>query len=405
MAGCGQSATEHVKTNRLSDAVSLGNEDAVPAAHRLGLYLPLLKNKRVAVFGNHTSMVGDLHLVDTLRRLGVEVKKIFSPEHGFRGRADAGEKVESSIDPSTGIPVVSLYGKKRKPAKNDLEDIDVIVFDIQDVGVRFFTYISTLEDIMESAMEWQKSLIVLDRPNPNGFYIDGPLLHPAFRSFLGMQPVPVVYGMTIGEYARMLDGEKWISATIRRRSPQGLQMKVIPCANYDHTSKYTLPVKPSPNLPDMSSVYLYPSTCFFEGTVLSEGRGTPRPFQLIGHPALPDSLFSFTPRSMEGARNPKLMNTRCYGWDLGGSANEILQKIDNRLRLHWIIEAYRLFPGKDSFFINKGGNFNRLAGNDELMEQIRGGMSEEQIRKTWQPGLESFKKIRKKYLLYKDFDQ
>src|SRR5688500_2397835 len=295
LTGCSQPSTvQHANTE---------DSKIIPAAERIDAYLPLLKNKQVAVFANNTSMVKDIHLVDTLSRLGINIKKIFAPEHGFRGTADAGEKVSNSKDPATGIPVISLYGKKRKPSGEDLADVDVIVFDIQDVGVRFFTYISSLEDLAESAIEFNKPLIVLDRPNPNGFYVDGPVRREGFRSFLGMQKVPIVYGMTIGEYATMLKGEKWIDSTIRKKSRNDLALTVIPCGNYTHNSKYILPVKPSPNLPDMASVYLYPSTCLFEGTVLSEGRGTDRPFQMFGHPKLPDSLKSFTPTSREGAKS------------------------------------------------------------------------------------------------------
>ena len=378
----------------------------IPAAERLDLYLPLVKGKSVALFANNTSMIGDEHLVDVLLKEGVGVRKIFAPEHGFRGVADAGEKVRNSIDAKSGLPIVSLYGQKRKPAKEDLKDVDIIIFDIQDVGVRFYTYISSLQDLMEAAIEQDKPLIVLDRPNPNGFYVDGPVLEPAFKSFLGMQPIPVVYGMTIGEYANMLLGEKWISSSLHGKLSAAVStpVTVIPCANYTHNSKYILPVKPSPNLPDMASVYLYPSTCFFEGTLLSEGRGTDRAFQVFGHPALPKTLFSFTPRSIEGAKNPKLLNQLCYGWDEGGTNEEALKKTEGRLQIKWLIEAYRLFPGKDSFFLNKGATFNRLAGNDQLIKQVKQGVSEQEIRQRWQPGLDQFKKIRRKYLLYKDFE-
>jgi uncharacterized protein YbbC (DUF1343 family) len=376
----------------------------IPAAERIESYIPLLKNKRVAVFANNTSMVQDVHLVDTLSRSGVKIKKIFAPEHGFRGTADAGEKVSNSKDPATGIPVISLYGKKRKPNAEDLADVDVIVFDIQDVGVRFFTYISSLEDLTEAAIEFNKPLIVLDRPNPNGDYVDGPVRKDGYRSFLGMQKVPVVYGMTIGEYAMMLKGEKWIDSAIRKKSRNDLNLTVIPCANYTHSSKYILPEKPSPNLPDMASVYLYPSTCFFEGTVLSEGRGTDRPFQMFGHPKLPDTLTSFTPTSRQGARTTKLLNQKCYGWDLGGTNEEVLKETDRKLQFKWIKTAYQLFPGKDTFFLNNGKNFDRLAGNDQLRIQIASNMPDEEIRKTWKPDLDKFKKIRKKYLLYKDFE-
>jgi uncharacterized protein YbbC (DUF1343 family) len=396
LTGCSQPTTVQQTT--------VNDSKIIPAAERLDAYLPLLKNKRVAVFANNTSMVQNVHLVDTLSRSGVDIKKIFAPEHGFRGTADAGEKVSNSKDPATGIAIVSLYGKKRKPNADDLADVDVIVFDIQDVGVRFFTYISSLEDLSEAAIEFNKPLIVLDRPNPNGDYVDGPVRKEGFRSFLGMQKVPVVYGMTIGEYAMMLKGEKWIDSAIRKKSRNDLNLTVIPCANYTHNSKYILPVKPSPNLPDMASVYLYPSTCFFEGTVLSEGRGTDRPFQMFGHPKLPDTLISFTPTSRQGARNTKLLGQKCYGWDLGGSNEKVLKETDRKLQFKWIKNAYQLFPGKDTFFLNNGKNFDRLAGNDSLRLQIMSGLPDEEIRKTWKPELDKFKIIRKKYLLYKDFE-
>lgn len=385
-------------------AGTTGNAGISPAAELIDTYLPLLKNKRVAVFANNTSMVKNTHLVDTLKSLGVDIRKIFAPEHGFRGTADAGEHVTNSKDPATGITVMSLYGSKRKPVAADLTDVDVILFDIQDVGVRFYTYISSLEDLSEACIEHNKPLIILDRPNPNGFYVDGPVRKDGFRSFLGMQKIPVVYGMTIGEYAKMLNGEKWIDSAIRTKAGRNVDLTVVPCGNYTHSSKYQLPVKPSPNLPDMASIYLYPSTCFFEGTVLSEGRGTDRAFQMFGHPALPDSLQSFTPRSREGAKNPKLLDKLCYGWDLGGSNEEVLNRIDNKVRMKWMIEAYKLFPGKDSFFLYKGRNFDRLAGNSELRDQIVKGLTEEAIRESWQADLTRFKAIRKKYLLYKDFE-
>ncbi len=411
LTGCGQSPAPPIADvsalqASASDLLSAPSKASkiIPAAERMEQYLPLLTSKRVAVFANNTSLVGDTHLVDTLLASGIRVQKIFAPEHGFRGTADAGEKVASSKDPRTGVPIVSLYGAKRKPSAEDLADVDIILFDIQDVGVRFFTYISSLEDLAIAAIQHNTPLVVLDRPNPNGFYIDGPVLKPRFRSFLGMQEVPVVYGMTIGEYAGMLVGEDWIKLPGTGKRAADLQLTVIPCGNYTHNSLYELPEKPSPNLPDMASIYLYPSTCFFEGTALSEGRGTDRAFQVFGHPSLPDSLYSFTPRSREGAKNPKLLNRLCYGWDLGGSPSQVLEKVDGRLRLQWVIEAYRLFPQKDQFFINSGRTFNTLAGTDELLTQIRNGLTEDEIRESWQPGLEKFKEIRKKYLLYKDFE-
>lgn len=393
--------TSCAQTSTKLNASTANANRIVPGAERMDQYLPLLDGKKVAVFANHTSIVGRSNLIDTLVKQGVNIAVIFGPEHGFRGTADAGEKIDNITDPATGIPVISLYGKKRKPSSDDLKNVDVMLFDIQDVGVRFYTYISSLEEYIESAIENNKPIIILDRPNPNGFYIDGPVLDPKFKSFVGMQPVPIVYGMTIGEYAKMLVGENWLSPDTK--SSTSVKLTVIPCDNYTHKSKYILPVKPSPNLPEIQSVYLYPSTCFFEGTVLSEGRGTDHPFQLFGHPSLPKNLASFTPGSKEGAKNPKLLNQQCYGWDLRGTPDEILKKIDNRIQLKWLMEAYRLFRQKDSFFL-KNNFINLLAGNDVLAKQIKEGKSETEIRKSWEPALSQFKKARKKYLLYEDFE-
>lgn len=394
LMGCAQTSTKPT-TPTIVNASRI-----VPGAERMDQYLPLLVDKKVAVFGNHTSIAGNSNLVDTLVKRGVNITVIFGPEHGFRGTADAGEKIDNVTDPATGIPVISLYGKKRKPSADDLKNADVMLFDVQDVGVRFYTYISSLEEYMESAVENNKPLIVLDRPNPNGFYIDGPVLEPKFKSFIGMQPVPIVYGMTIGEYAKMLAGENWLSPEVKTST---INLTVISCGNYTHKSKYVLPVKPSPNLPEIQSIYLYPSTCFFEGTVLSEGRGTDHAFQLFGHPSLPKNLASFTPVSKEGAKNPKLLDQRCFGWDLRGTPEEVLKKINNQVQLKWLIEAYRLFPQKDSFFL-KNNFINLLAGNDILAKQIKEGKSETEIRTSWEPALREFKRIRKKYLLYEDFE-
>lgn len=369
----------------------------IPGAERMDLYLPRLTGKRVAIFANHTSIVDNTNLVDTLVKKGINVTVIFGPEHGFRGTADAGEKIGNYTDEKTGVPVVSLYGSKRKPSAEDLQQVDIMVFDIQDVGTRFYTYISSMQEYMEAAIENNKPLLILDRPNPNGFYVDGPVLDTAFRSFVGMQPIPIVYGMTMGEYAKMLLGEKWVKAN------NADFLTIIPCAGYTHESKYVLPVKPSPNLPDIASIYWYPSTCWFEGTALSEGRGTDKPFQLFGHPSLPKNLISFTPRSKPGATNPKWKDQLCYGWDLSGSPEEIIKQVDHRVQLKYILEAYRLFPNKDSFFLRDGSSFKRLSGNDRLIKQIKEGASELDIRKSWEPALSQFKVIRKKYLLYDDF--
>jgi len=393
-------------------AGSIDKSDIKTGAENMQQYLPMLKGKKVAVFANHTSIVGKTHLVDTLVKRGVDIRIIFGPEHGFRGNADAGEKIETTIDSATKIKVISLYGNRKKPTKEDLKDIDVMLFDIQDVGVRFYTYISSLQYYLEAALENNKHLIVLDRPNPNGHYIDGPVLKPAFRSFVGMQPVPVVYGMTIGEYAQMLLGEEWYDPNANKLgNTEGIfELTVINCTGYNHQSLYELPVKPSPNIPDMATVYLYPSTCFFEGTVLSEGRGTPTPFRVFGHPSLPSNLYAFTPVSREGAKEPKLKNQRCYGWNLSGTTEEVKNMAGRQIQLKWLLEAYRLFPDKKSFFLpSKTGKpedyfFNKLAGNSELMQHITEGKSEEDIRNTWQADIEKFKLIRKKYLIYKDFE-
>jgi uncharacterized protein YbbC (DUF1343 family) len=399
----------------------------LPGAYQINEYLPLLKGKRVAIFANNTATINDTHLVDTLKKLGITITKIFGPEHGFRGDADAGAHIDNYTDAKTGIPVISLYGSKKKPSEGDLADVDILLFDIQDVGVRFYTYISSLQDFMESAMEFDKPLIILDRPNPNGFYVDGPVLDTTFKSFIGMQPVPVVYGMTIGEYANFLVGEglfdknimaSWMmrlannTSDTAKRKGNGLNITVIKCRNYTHKSKYILPIKPSPNLPDAGSIYWYPSTCFFEGTVLSEGRGTEKPFQIFGHPSLPKNLYAFTPVANAGASSPKLKDKLCYGWNLSGTHLQILQQVDNKIQLKYLLDAYNLFPDKSNFFLraNKANPkatdffFNKLAGNAELMQQIIDGKSEKEIRASWQPKLEVFKKKRKRYLMYPDFD-
>lgn len=389
------------------------NQTIVTGAERISVYLPLIKGKTVGIFANQTSVVGNKHLVDTLRSHGVNIKVIFGPEHGFRGTADAGEKVGNYVDQKTNIPVISLYGPKRKPSAEDLKDVDVLIFDIQDVGTRFYTYISSMQEFLEAALVNHKPLLLLDRPNPNGHYVDGPVLDMKFKSFVGMQPVPINYGMTIGEYAMMLLGEKWLSKEANEINAYNVSTKptadtpfhflVIKNKNYDHKSKYVLPVRPSPNLSNIQSIYLYPSTCLFEGTVLSEGRGTNKQFQVFGHPAYPKNLYTFTPNPNEGAKSSKLFGQVCYGWDLSGTPEEVLAKVENKIQLKWLIEAYKLFPQKDSFFL-KTNSFNRLAGNDVLMKQIKAGTSEDEIRKSWEPSLSEFKKIRKKYLLYDDFE-
>ncbi len=407
------SATAQIKHKRSGYNRGTVNGDRVKTGgENMAQYIPLMQGKTVAVFANQTSIIGKTHLVDTLRKMGVNIKVIFAPEHGFRGTADAGEKVGNYTDSKTGIPVISLYGSKRKPSKEDLAGIDVMLFDIQDVGVRFYTFISSLEYYMEAAMEFGKYLIILDRPNPNGHYVDGPVLETPYKSFVGMQPVPIVYGMTIGEYAQMIYEEEWIDARYYEIAGKHgkFEMTVIPCNNYTHATKYELPVKPSPNLPNIQSIWLYPSTCFFEGTVLSEGRGTNKQFQIFGHPSLPKTLTSFTPRSMEGAKTPKLQDKLCYGWDVSGTKEKVFATVNNRLQLKWLLDAYKLFPNKADFFLPAASGkpqdffFNKLAGNSTLMQQLKDGKTEDEIRNSWEPALSKFKTIRKKYLMYKDFE-
>ena len=355
-------------------------------------YLNLIKQKVVGIVGNHTSVVKNknkayTHLVDTLISLKIEVKKVFGPEHGFRGKADAGEKIADGRDPKTGLPSISLYGKNRKPTQQQIKDLDIIIFDIQDVGARFYTYISTLHYVMEACAEANIPLIIIDRPNPNAHYIDGPIREEALKSFVGMHPVPIVYGMTIGEYAKMINGEKWLENTIQ------CDLTVMPIKNYTHQTPYSLPIKPSPNLPNDQSINLYPSLCFFEGTMISAGRGTEMQFQIFGAPNLPKELFSFTftPEANEGAKNPKFKGKLCYGKDLTK-----IKKL-NYINLNWLIETYKSSGNKTNFFNNF---MPKLAGTKLMQAQIEQGLSADAIRKTWQKDLERFKEIRSKYLIY-----
>ncbi len=383
--------------NHSSAAAKTEDPAIVVGAARFDQYLSMLKGKRVAILTNQTAVMGknNTHLVDTLLSLGINIVKIFGPEHGFRGTASAGATVENAVDKKTGIPIISLYGSHNKPTPEELTDVDVMIFDIQDVGTRFYTYINSMQRFMEAAAENNKPFIILDRPNPNGFYVAGPVLEKRLKSGVGMQPIPIVYGMTIGEYARMLIGEHWLNNPDLQPD-----LTVIKCLNYTHDSLYSLPVKPSPNLPNMASVYLYPSLCFFEGTKCSVGRGTAHPFQLFGYPAFPDSLYAFTPVSMPGAEHPKLEGEKCYGFLVATDAQTALEKAGHQIQLKWVLKAYKLFPDKANFFRSY---FNKLAGTATLMQQIKDGWSEERIRKSWQPKLNAFKKIRKKYLLYPDF--
>ena len=374
-----------------SFACAKNSREVITGDMRPEVYMKFLKGKKVAVVANQSSLAGDKHVVDKLIAEGIDIRLIFAPEHGFRELADAGSKIQNGKDPQTGIPIVSLYGKIYKPSPEHLSGIDVVVYDIQDVGARFYTYISTMHYVMVSCAENGVTFVVFDRPNPNGFYVDGNLPDTAYRSFVCMHPVPVVYGMTPGEYAMMINGEGWLAGGRR------CDLKIVKCKNYTHHTYYELPVRPSPNLPNQTAVYLYPSLCFFEGTVISCGRGTDFPFQAFGHPLLPDRGFSFTPHSVPGATNPPLLGQKCYGTDLRNAIKEGLVP-SKELNLNWLLTAYREFPDKEKFFNNY---FDVLAGGPELREQIIKGMNAGEIRQSWREDIEKFMKVRRKYLLYK----
>ncbi len=362
-------------------------------ADQTNLYVPSLKGKRVGMVVNHTSVIkragGYTHLVDSLQALGLTIKTIFAPEHGFRGQASAGEKVDNSRDAKTGISIVSLYGKNYKPTPAQLDSLDVLLFDIQDVGARFYTYISTMHYAMEAAAEAGKPFIVLDRPNPNGHLVDGPVLDPAFKSFVGMHPIPVVHGLTVGELAGMINGEKWLAGG------RQVSLTVIPVKNYTHATPYELPIAPSPNLPNLQSILLYPSICFFEGTVVSVGRGTDKQFQVIGSPNPKNGRFQFTPTDKPGAVNPPNEGQLCYGLDLT-QVNARKQGFT----LKYVIDFYEKAPEKDKFFL-KGNFIDKLYGSDQLRKQLIAGVKESAIRKSWEPALSQYKAKRKGYLLYK----
>ena len=364
-------------------------EDAIVGASRLELYLPDLQNKNVGVVANQTSIFNNTHLIDTLLNEGINIKKIFTPEHGFRGSADEGAAINNSIDEKTQLPIISLYGNNKKPNQEQLKDIDILIFDLQDVGVRFYTYISTMTYVMEAAAENNIPIIVLDRPNPNGFYVDGPVLEKENSSFVGLHQVPVVYGLTIGEYALMVNGEFWLKDSLQ------CDLKVIPLGKYNRNAIYELPVKPSPNLPNWESVYLYPSLCFFEGTIVSVGRGTETPFQLYGHPLMNEE-FTFTPKQSEGRKAPLLCDQVCHGENLINYAHNYNQN-KNELQLSWIINAYNQLKDNEKFFNNF---LVKLTGTKDFEQQIKDGISEEEIRKSWKPKLNEYKKIRNRYLIY-----
>ncbi|WP_304137282.1 exo-beta-N-acetylmuramidase NamZ family protein [Mesonia mobilis] len=387
------SCEAQTKKRNTAEVKASSENSIVIGANQTDKYLPLLADKKIGIVSNQTSVIfkengGYTHLVDSLLSRNMKIEKVFSPEHGFRGKADAGEKVKDGIDTKTGLPLVSLYGSNKKPTDEQLKGIEMMVFDIQDVGVRFYTYISTLHYVMEACAENNIPLLILDRPNPNGSYVDGPILELSQKSFVGMHPVPIVHGMTIGEYAQMINGENWLANKVK------CELMVIKMKNYDHEKNYSLPIKPSPNLPNDQAINLYPSLCFFEGTNVNAGRGTTHQFQVFGSPDLNAEVFNYryTPRPNDGAKHPKNEGKLCYGMNL--TSEEKLSQIN----LGWLIEAYQNTNNKNEFFNNF---FPKLAGTQKLQQQIESGMSERAIKATWQAGLANFQNTRKKYLLYR----
>ncbi|HEU4632773.1 MAG TPA: DUF1343 domain-containing protein [Flavisolibacter sp.] len=374
-------------------------ENIKTGAEQTEKYLPYLKGKRIGLLGNQTSVIGARHLVDSLKALGVNIVKVFGPEHGFRGQASAGVRVKDEIDSATGIPVISLYGPKRKPSRADLSDIDLMIYDVQDVGCRFYTNINALANLMEACAENGKELLILDRPNPNGYFVDGPVLDMKLKSGIGRFPIPITHGMTIGEFAKMINGEGWLPNNLQCR------IKIIPVANYNHDMPYELPVKPSPNLNTQQSILLYPSTCLFEGTVLNHGRGTYFPFTVLGSPELKGKYsFSYTPVGIPGmSETPLYMNQVCYGLDLRNYDVSQLRKT-KKINIQWMKELYKAYPYKEKFFdytLSKEiGNVDFRTGDSKFKQQIIDDVPEEEIRKSWEPGLGNYKEMRKKYLLY-----
>jgi uncharacterized protein YbbC (DUF1343 family) len=381
--------------NRYKTTSRKFSKEIITGADQTRLYFDFLKGKNIGLVINQTSVIGKNRIlsVDSLLKAGINISKIFGPEHGFRGNASNGAEVNNSVDPTSGIPVISLYGNKHyKPTAEDLKEVDLMVFDIQDVGARFYTYLSTLHYVMEACAENNIELMILDRPNPNGFYVDGPVLDTAFHSFVGLNPIPIVFGLTVAEYAQMINGEGWLKNHVR------CKLKIVKVANYTHNSTYKLPVNPSPNLNTDKSIWLYPSVCLFEGTTLSLGRGTMIPFLQIGHPALKAKYtYSFQPVSIPGmSEDPPQKDKVCYGIDLEKYNTNII-RLTGKINLTWLIELYKAFPDKAHFF---NGYFAKLAGTDQLRKQIEAGKSEEEIRASWEPALGKFKTMRKKYLLY-----
>lgn len=385
----------HLSTSQIVSRVEVvmtSDENVQLGAEQFEKYLPLLKAKKIALVANHTSFIGKSHLVDTLKSKGIQIVKVFAPEHGFRGSADAGEKVASAIDAKTGISIVSLYGDNKKPTAAQMQGIDVVVYDIQDVGARFYTYISTMSYVMEACAEAKIPFVVLDRPNPNGHFVDGPVLEPAFSSFVGLHPVPIVHGMTVGEYAQMVNAEGWL------KNKAKCNLTVVSCIGWKHSQYYQLTIPPSPNLTNMNAIYLYPTLCLFEGTVVSVGRGTNKPFQLIGYPGFKEGKMEFTPQAGLGSKQPMYDKKVCKGYDLSDFGENFVR--DSRsLYLFWLINMYQTSENKATFF---NSFFDKLAGTDVLKKQIIAGKTEEEIKASWAIGLQKFKEIRKKYLLYAD---
>lgn len=391
-AGCFQPKNQRTLTSAEAPKLMTG-------ADQVSSYLPYLKGKRVGMVVNPTSLIGTKSSVDSLQSLGVNIAMVFGPEHGFRGNASNGAKVADEVDAKTGIPIISLYGKNRKPSKDQLDKLDLVVYDIQDVGARFYTYINTLTHVMEACAENNKELLILDRPNPNGFIVDGPILEDNLHSGIGMHKIPITHGMTIGEFAQMANGEGWLPNKMQ------CKLKIIRVASYTHDTPYVLPVNPSPNLNTPQSILLYPSICLFEGTIISQGRGTYIPFTVLGAPALKGIYsFSFKPLSIKGMKeNPLHQDQECYGLDLRKYDTNSFRKT-RQLNLKWLMELYKAYPDKARFFdmsqSKEIGNFDKLAGTENLKKQIIAGVSEKEIRKSWEPGLANYKQMRKKYLLY-----
>ena len=379
---------------------SVNNTEPIrTGAEQTEKYLPLLKGKRIAIMANPTTIIGNTHLVDSLKSLGINIVKVFGPEHGFRGNASASEEVNDEVDKKTGIPIISLYGKKNKPSKEDMADVDILIYDLQDVGCRFYTNINALSRLMDACYENGKEMLILDRPNPNGYLVDGPILDMKYRSGIGMFPIPMSHGLTVGEFAQMANGEGWLTNKVK------CNITIIPVANYNHDMNYVLPVAPSPNLNTHQAIMLYPSTCMFEGVYLNHGRGTYYPFTVLGSPELKGIYdFSYTPTGIKGmAETPLFMNQVCYGLDLRNYNIEQLKET-KQINLKWIMELYKAHPYKEKFFnsslSNQMGTIEKLIGSGQFRQQIIDGASEATIRASWEPGLSQYKEMRKKYLLY-----